>query len=71
MPQFEVQPHDQSSAFVRARTDLDAVRRHLASDASDVTLGEAEAGSGWRAVAVEGAGWGRVRPRDRMRFRRD
>ncbi len=31
----------------------------------------AEAGSGWRAVAVDGAVWGRVRPRDRMRFRRD
>ncbi|WP_420454264.1 hypothetical protein [Rubrivirga sp.] len=71
MPQFEVQPHDQPSVFVRARTDLDAVRRHLTSGAAEVALAEAEAGSGWRAVAVDGDEWGRVRPRDRMRFRRD
>ena len=70
MPQFELAPAAAAPVFVRARTDLDAVRRHL-GDAAEVALAEPEAGSGWRAVTVSGAAWGRVRPRDRMRFRRD
>jgi hypothetical protein len=71
MPHFEVQPADQPSAFVRAKSDEDAVTRHLGASAGEVDLGDAEAGSGWRAVVVDGASWGRVRTRDRMRFRRD
>lgn len=72
MPQFETRPHNGDAAMIRARTPADAVRQRagLADDA-DVEVGEAEAGSGWCEVAVGGAAWGRVRPRDRMRFRRD
>ena len=69
MPQFELEPSGQPAVFVRARTDLEAVERH--ADARDVALEDAEAGSGWRAVTVGGEPWGRVRPRGRMRFRRD
>lgn len=71
MPQFEVEPADRPAVFVRAKTDLDAVAGHLGDAAGEIDLGDAEAGSGWQAVAVDGAAWGRVRPRDRMRFRRD
>ena len=71
MPQFEIEPTGQPSVMVRARADLDAVTRHLGDASGEVMLGDAEAGSGWRDVVVEGELWGRVRPRDRMRFRRD
>lgn len=72
MPQFETAPAHAPDQTVRARTAEDAVRQSagLASDA-DVGLGEAEPGSGWQDVTVDGAAWGRVRPRSRMRFRRD
>ena len=56
--------------FARGRTAADAVRRHLGAD-RDPALGDPEPGTGWQIVEVEGASWGRVRPRDRMRFRRD
>ncbi|MEM0961988.1 MAG: hypothetical protein AAGK21_05520 [Bacteroidota bacterium] len=69
MPQFEIEPQGQPATFVRARSDEDAVRRQTGAD--DVTLGEAEPGAGWRSASVGGEVWGRVRPRDRMRFRRD
>ncbi len=68
MPQFEVQPTDQPSRMVRARSAEDAVRQ-LDVDAAEV--GEPEAGTGWCAVTWEGEPWGQVRTRDRMRFRRD
>jgi hypothetical protein len=71
MPQFEIEPTDQSSTFVRARTDVEAVTRHLRVSVDELTLGDAEAGSGWRTLSVRGTLWGRIRPRDRMRFRRD
>lgn len=70
MPQFEIAPTSGSVTFVRARTEEDAVRRHLGEE-SEVELGEAAPGTGWREVRVAGGVWGRVRPRDRMRFRRD
>ena len=71
MPQFEVEPRDQPALFVRARTGADAVARHLGADAEAVQVGEPEPGAGWCDVTVGGEAWGRVRPRDRMRFRRD
>ena len=69
MPQFEVQPGDGPPSFVRARDAEDAVRRQ--SGAAAVALSDAEPGSGWQAATADGEPWGRVRPRDRMRFRRD
>ena len=69
MPQFEVEPQDQPAVSVRARSEADAVARQSGADA--VELGDPEPGSGWRTVSVDGRPWGRVRPRDRMRFRRD
>ena len=71
MPQFEVEPRDHPATFVRARSEADAVARHLDADAAAVEVGEPEPGAGWRDVSVGGEPWGRVRPRDRMRFRRD
>ena len=68
MPQFEVQPVDQPARFVRARSPEDAARQLGAADAA---LGDPEDGTGWRSVTHGGETWGRVRPRDRMRFRRD
>ncbi len=70
MPQFELAPTSGPVTFARARSAEDAVRRQLAVDDA-VEIGEAEAGSGWQEVRVGGQPWGRVRPRDRMRFRRD
>lgn len=69
MPQFEVEPQSLPSSFVRARSDADAARRQSGRD--DVEVGDPEPGSGWRMVWAGGEVWGRVRPRDRMRFRRD
>ena len=72
MPQFEVAPASESPRFVRARDPEAAVRSaaRLGAEAA-VSLGDPEAGSGWQAASVDGEAWGRVRPRDRMRFRRD
>ena len=64
----EIEPRDGAATFVRARTAAEAVGRQ---QGGEVALGEAEAGSGWQAVTVDGDAWGRIRPRDRMRFRRD
>ena len=68
MPQYEVEPRDRPAVFVRARSDHDAAERQ---SGAAVALGEPEPGSGWREVRAGGEVWGRVRPRDRMRFRRD
>lgn len=68
MPQFEVQPTDQPTRFVRARSAEDALRQ---LDVLDAEIGEPEVGTGWCAVSQAGEPWGQVRPRDRMRFRRD
>ena len=75
MPQFEIQRRAAAPAFVRARSAQDAVRRHAELPADpgrqSIALAGAEPGTGWQAVTVDGEPWGRVRPRDRMRFRRD
>ena len=72
MPQFEVQPRDQRPVFVRARSAEGAVRAAARlGDGAAVSLADPEAGSGWADAEVDGVPWGRVRPRDRMRFRRD
>ncbi len=72
MPQFEVDPAHVPSQMIRARTAAAAVRQSAGlADAAAVEVGEPEAGSGWAEVTVGGERWGRVRPRDRMRFRRD
>lgn len=71
MPQFEIAPAAGPVVFVRARSEADAVARHLGPEAGPLDLGEAAPGEGWRDVRVGGQPWGRVRPRDRMRFRRD
>ncbi|WP_412067837.1 hypothetical protein [Rubrivirga sp. IMCC43871] len=68
MPQFEIEPREGDPTFVRARTAIEAVGRQ---QGGEVALGESEAGSGWQDVTVDGEAWGRIRPRDRMRFRRD
>ncbi len=72
MPQFETQPANADATMVRARTPADAVRQCAGlPEGTPVEMGEVEPGSGWSEVTVDGAVWGRVRPRDRMRFRRD
>ena len=86
MPQFEISRPAAEPVFVRARSAEDAVRRHLDAtadsdrqpgapltgvDPGGVALAAAEPGSGWQAVTLDGEPWGQVRPRDRMRFRRD
>ncbi len=73
MPQFELVPAGHPPAFVRARSPEDAVRRHLggAVGPAGLALGDAEAGTGWQEVSLDGEPWGRLRTRDRMRFRRD
>ena len=78
MPQYEVEPDGSPATFVRARSEADAVARVLEGadppvleSADPPVLEGAEPGSGWRVVVVGGEMWGRVRPRDRMRFRRD
>ena len=70
MPQFEIQPAAAAAPErVRARDAEGAVR--AAAGEGRVELGEAALGSGWREARVGGEPWGRVRPVDRMRFRRD
>ena len=79
MPQFELDvtsaaagSADAAPRLVRGRSAEDAVRRALALEgAAVVEVGEAAQGSGWSALHVDGEARGRVRPRDRMRFRRD
>ena len=75
MPQFEISRPAAEPVFVRARSAQDAIRRHLATADTDrqpdVALADAEPGTGWQAVTLDGEPWGQVRPRDRMRFRRD
>lgn len=71
MPQFETAPAAGPAAFVRARGPEEAVARAAGRGVGAVRLGEAAPGSGWREATVDGEPWGRVRARDRMRFRRD
>ena len=71
MPHYELDL-DGTTRHERGRTPEDAVRRALAlGDEARVALGEAEGGTQWTDVRVDGVPRGRLRPRDRMRFRRD
>lgn len=71
MPQFELDT-DGAARLVRGRSADDAVRRALAlPEAARVEFGEPEGGTQWAELRVDGAPRGRLRPRDRMRFRRD
>lgn len=72
MPQFELDVPPDAPRHVRGRSAEDAARRALglAADA-EVALGEAAQGSGWAELRVDGEVRGRLRARDRMRFRRD
>ncbi|NNF57171.1 MAG: hypothetical protein HKN04_02925 [Rhodothermaceae bacterium] len=74
MPQFELEQvgPDGFSGLVRARTPEEAIR-HAATLAEKCTVTlvpEADV-QGWQGVQVDGAPSGRVRPHQRMRFRRD
>ena len=75
MPQFEVQHGARAAVFVRARGPEDAVAKTVGASGPDesgaVDVGPPAPGTGWRPVTVDGEPWGRVRARDRMRFRRD
>ena len=71
MPQFELDT-DGAPRLARGRSPQDAARRALglAPDAR-LELGEPEAGTQWAELRVDGVPAGRIRPRGRMRFRRD
>ena len=72
VPQFETAPAHAPAQTLRARSAEDAVRQSAGlADEADVGLGEAEPGTAWQSVTVDGAPWGRVRAHSRMRFRRD
>ena len=72
MPQYELDADDGATRQVRGRSPEDAVRRALGpAPGAEVSVGEAELGTGWCEVRVGGAPAGRVRPRARMTFRRD
>ncbi len=60
------------SGLVRGRTPDEAIRRATdVPDAVEIAV-EAEADvHGWQTVLFDGAPMGRVRPHQRMRFRRD
>ena len=71
MPQYELAA-DGATRQVRGRSPHDAVRRALGPEPdAEVTVGDAELGTGWCEVRIDGVPAGRVRARDRMRFRRD
>jgi hypothetical protein len=74
MPQYELDAAGpaRSSGRQRGRTPEEAVR--LAGevpDASTLVVAPEADGEGWQAVTVDGVPSGRVRPHQRMRFRRD
>jgi len=78
MPQFELEDVRSGKGIerVRALTAEDAARQWLGtSDDAVVELVKPnvamEALEGWRTILVAGAVRGRIRPHQRMRFRRD
>ena len=74
MPQFELAQVGPGafSGLVRGRTPEEAVRQAtgMPPDAELQVSPEADV-QGWQAVTMEGEPSGRVRPHQRMRFRRD
>lgn len=75
VPQFEYAPAGHEPHHLRGRTAEDAVRRAVGVPADrTVTLTPSadRAGlEGWLDVEIDGVPAGRVRPHNRMRFRRD
>jgi hypothetical protein len=74
MPQYELDDvgPDHVSGRTRGRTPEEAVRRALdLSDETEVGVDEEADLRGWQAVRIDGEPAGRVRPHQRMQFRRD
>ena len=74
MPQFELEQvgPDGFSGLARGRTPEEAVRRGIRLREECIVTIDSEADvQGWQSVQVDGAPSGRVRPHQRMRFRRD
>lgn len=75
MPQFEMEEVGLDRRFTELARGLspeDAIRRALDLDASVVVDVETTADlHGWQKVQIDGRAAGRIRPHQRMRFRRD
>lgn len=74
MPQYELDDvgPDQFTGRMRGRTPEEAVRRALdLSEDAEVDVDENADLRGWQAVRIDGVPAGRVRPHQRMQFRRD
>jgi hypothetical protein len=74
MPQYELDAVGPArySGLQRGRTPEEAVRTAGAvPDTSTLVIGAEEGPEGWCPVTVDGTPAGRVRPHQRMRFRRD
>jgi len=74
MPQYELDAVGPArfTGLQRGRTPEEAVRRAgQVPDDSALVIGPEADREGWQDVAVDGAPAGRVRPHQRMRFRRD
>ncbi|HUF09711.1 MAG TPA: hypothetical protein VMO47_10340 [Rhodothermales bacterium] len=78
MPQFELEDVKSAKGIerIRALTAEEAARQWLGtSDDAVVEFGKPnaamEALEGWRTILVAGVVRGRIRPHQRMRFRRD
>lgn len=74
MPQYELDQvgPDGFSGRTRARTPEEAVRRALNLPAdTDVAVADNADLKGWQTVRIDGEEVGRVRPHQRMQFRRD
>ena len=74
MPQYELDNvgPDGFSGRTRGRTPEEAVRRALDLPAdADISVSDAATLKGWQTVRIDGEEAGRVRPHQRMQFRRD
>jgi hypothetical protein len=78
MPQFELRKSESGGDVerLRARSPEEAVRRWLDIPADEAVTFEKvptplEALEGWSIIRVAGRARGRIRPHQRMRFRRD
>lgn len=74
MPQYELDDvgPDHFSGRTRGRTPEEAVRRTLdLAEAVEVTVDEEADLRGWQTVYIDGDSAGRIRPHQRMQFRRD
>jgi hypothetical protein len=74
MPQYELENvgPDGFSGRTRGRTPDEAVRRALGLAAEDdVSVADDADLQGWQTVRIDGEEAGRIRPHQRMQFRRD